>query len=583
MYSEHFGFVESPFGVTPDPRFFYCNSVIQEVLAGIEHGIEARKAFIVVTGEAGTGKTTLLRRLISTSVDTLEYGFIPHPCSSFTSLLHKVLNDWERPSASTDRKILLEQLHGLVQEQFTRGHTVALLFDEAQALSDEVLKELQLLYEIGCDDNKKLIPIVLVGQPILEFRLDDSSLSRIKECITLRGRLIPLHDRDVGQYIKSRLECAGYHGEDLFEPEAVARLVDRSSGIPRLINSICDNALLLAYRASEHTVTAAMIDEVASQLRLVDCGPWISQELDEGANQPGFINNIEEVANRVRYGTASSIADPKTAPESDPSEDSEIALLTESIESCLRVDDFKESGEEVSPAIAEEPEELIDPSLSADQKTAPKNNQTENLANYSAGEPDTESRIDGIATEDRRWRNHRLAHLKRMGISIAVLMVLIALGWGFFGFDPGSHKAVIPAVDDHVVNSLSGTRPVAMAEKPSDEFSAEKEVPPLLMPPPHSPPVRRAPNDESIQKPGVDRANVRNIVRLRPQQKIYRVSGPSFLRKRPTADAEIIETLQPGTRIAVTRSGEYFQVRSLADERVSGFVHREDAFFELIP
>lgn len=593
MYSEHFGFAEAPFGVTPDPRFFYRNTVIQEALAGLEHGIDARQAFIVVTGEAGTGKTTLLRRLISTSIDTLEYGFITNPCLSFTALLRKVLKDWGIPNSSTDRKILLEQLNNRVHEQFTTGHTVALLFDEAQALSDEVLAELQLLYRIGCDDNEKLIPIVLVGQPVLDLRLDNSNLRQIKECITLRRSLIPLQDPDVGLYVISRLEHAGYHGTELFGPAAIERLINRSSGIPRLINNICDNALLLAYRSSEHTVSADMIDEVANQLRLVERPARASQKMDDIANQLRPINllpisdhKIDEVANQPWFVAPPVGADPKTAPESDQPEDIEIALPTESVESSNRVDDFeREVGEQVIPAIVEDSCEIIDRSVSGEQKAAPENDQPENLEDHSARESDAQSLVDEIATGSRHLRNHRLANFNWMRISIGAFIVVVVLGGGFVAFDLWSHKAVAPAVDDHVANSLGGARPVVAPEKLIDEVVVEEGVPqPVLSPPSHSPPVPqdRAQNEVGIQKQMVERENAPNIDQPPPQQ-IYRVSGPSFLRKRPTADAEIVETLQPGTRIAVAKSGEYFRVRSLADDRVSGFVHREDAFFELIP
>ena len=548
MYCKHFGFEESPFGVTPDPRFFYGDTVTEEALADLKHGIELRKSFIVVTGEAGTGKTTLLRRLISTSVNTIKYGFITNPSLSFTALLRKILKDWGIPSPLKDRKVLLEQLHGYVREQSTAGHTFALFFDEAQALSDEVLEELRLLYEIGCDDNEKLIPIVLVGQPVLDARLDESNLSRIKECITLRRRLMPLQDRDVGLYVKSRLECVGYHRDDLFAPDAIARLVDRSSGIPRLINTICDNALLLAYRASKHRVTAAMIDEVA--------------------NQPGFV-------------APSSSADLKTAQENDQPVKAEIALSTESVETSHRVDDFeKEIGEQVIPATEEDSWALID-----EQKAAPENDQPENIEDHYARESNVQSLVDETATERKHLRNDRVAEFSRMRISIGALMVLVALGWGLVAFNPWGHKAVTPAIDSQVANSLSATRPVVVVEKPIEEIGAEIEISlPASTSPPHSSPIPKntARNDVGVQKQMVERENARNIVQPRRQQ-IYRVTAASFLRSRPAADAEIIETLQPGTRIAVARSGEYFRVRSLADDRISGFMHKEDAFFELIP
>ena len=321
MYSKYFGFEEFPFSVNPDPRFFYSNAAYQDVLAGLEHGIEARNGFTVVTGEAGTGKTTLLHRLVSSSAGTIEYALIINPRLGFIPLLRTILQNLGLPSSSTDRETLLEQLDGHLREQFAKGRTVALLFDEAQSLSDEVLEELRLLcnQEIG---GATLTSIVLMGQPELENRLDNSRLHQIKQRITSRRRLTPLQDADVRHYIASRLEHVGYKGDELFEPVAIERIISWSSGIPRLVNTICDNALLLAYQASERRVTAGMIDEVANHLRLVERHPRGHQKnIDEVAirlrlvehaqrasGQPRFVDwplaedqrNIDEVANRLR-------------------------------------------------------------------------------------------------------------------------------------------------------------------------------------------------------------------------------------------------------------------------------------------
>ena len=287
MYSKYFGFEEFPFSVNPDPRFFYSNAAYQDVLAGLEHGIEARNGFTVVTGEAGTGKTTLLHRLVSSSVDTIEYALIINPRLGFIPLLRTILQNLGLPSSSTDRETLLEQLNDHLREQFAKGRAVALLFDEAQSLSDEVLEELRLLCNQEID-GATLTSIVLMGQPELEQRLDHSRLHQIKQRITSRRRLAPLQDPDVRHYVASRLEHVGYKGEELFEPAAIERIISWSSGIPRLINTICDNALLLAYQASERRVTAGMIDEVANHLRLVE------------RPARGHPRNIDEVANRLR-------------------------------------------------------------------------------------------------------------------------------------------------------------------------------------------------------------------------------------------------------------------------------------------
>jgi type II secretory pathway predicted ATPase ExeA len=309
MYSKYFGFEEFPFSVTPDPRFFYSNVAYLDVLAGLEHGIEARNGFTVITGEAGTGKTTLLHRLVSSSGDTIEYALIIDPRLSFIPLLRTILQNLGLPSSSTDRETLLEQLNGHLREQFTKGRSVALLFDEAQSLSDEVLEELRLLcnQEIG---GATLTSIVLIGQPELEHRLDHSRLRQIKQRITSRRRLTPLQDLDVPLYVASRLEHVGYKGGELFEPAAIERIISWSSGIPRLINTICDNALLIAYQASERTVTAGMIDEVANHLRLVERPSRAHQKnVDEVANRLRLVERSQRASDQSSFVGRSSIAE----------------------------------------------------------------------------------------------------------------------------------------------------------------------------------------------------------------------------------------------------------------------------------
>jgi type II secretory pathway predicted ATPase ExeA len=549
MYSKHFGFEQLPFSVTPDPRFFYSNAVYQDVLAGLEHGIEGRNGFIVVTGEAGTGKTILLHRLICSSVDTIEYALIINPRLSFIALLRTILMNLGLSSSSTDRDALFEQLDGHLREQFTKGRTVALLFDEAQDLSDEVLEDLRLLCNQETD-GATLTSIVLMGQPELEHRLDHSKLRQLKQRITLRRRLTPLQDPDVHLYLASRLKHVGYKGDQLFEPAAIERIISWSSGIPRLINTICDNALLLAYQASEHTVTAAMIDEVADQLRLVEPPPRANQKkTDEVANQSRFVDpipvadqrKIDEVAIQPRFvDDRLPGSDQKTVPEIDQPQ----KLLIFPIESV-------EAGDTVDDTAREDGDQLIPPIYQS-------------------------NKVD--------WRNQR-SNVNRLKITIGALMVLVVLAAGLTVFYPRQHEAAAPG-GGHV-ETLSAANTAAVPAMPVDDVRNETMVEersqlelaslsPSLPVPEDSDQNRDTPKKQNIVEVGKSATTTRPAT-----QEIYRVSGPSFLRNRPTADAEIIESLRPGTRVAVTsRSGEYYLVRSLDDKTVSGFVHKEDAFFE---
>jgi type II secretory pathway predicted ATPase ExeA len=700
MYSKYFGFEEFPFSVNPDPRFFYSNAAYQDVLAGLEHGIESRNGFTVVTGEAGTGKTTLLHRLVSSSAGTIEYALIINPRLGFIPLLRTILQNLGLPSSSTDRETLLEQLNGHLREQFAKGRTVALLFDEAQSLSDEVLEELRLLcnQEIG---GATLTSIVLMGQPELENRLDNSRLHQIKQRITSRRRLTALQDPDVRHYIASRLEHVGYKGDELFEPAAIERIISWSSGIPRLINTICDNALLLAYQASERRVTAGMIDEVAhhlrlverparghqknidevanrlrlvehsqrasqekideagDQLRFVDRSP-IAEKIEEVADQPRFVDRspigdqekIDAVGDQARFVNRSPIAEKIDAvadqprfvgrsPIEDQERIDEIANQPRfddrppvedqrkieevadqlGLDDRLPIEDQRKIDEAVDPlrfvdhspvADQERVDEVVNqPRLVGDwssDKTVPEIEQPQKVditfrrESIEAGSiVDNNTRDVGDQLIPRiyqamtvSWRNYQLSKLNRLRISIGALMILVVVAGGLAVFYPRQREAAVPG-NRYAENLSRETNKTAVPAVPVDnvknngDVSTKKMVeeppqPVLATPPPSSRALEnRDQNRDTPKKQKIVEAGNSGKTTDPASQEIYRVSGASFLRKRPAADAEIIDTLKPGIRIVVTnRSGEYLRVRSLSDERVSGFVHKEDAFFERI-
>lgn len=615
MYSKHFGFEEAPFSVTPDPRFFYSNAVYQDVLAGLEHGIEARNGFTVVTGEAGTGKTTLLHRLVSSSVDTIEYALIINPRLSFIPLLRTILKNLGLPSSSTDRATLSEQLDSHLREQFTKGRTVALLFDEAQSLSDEVLEELRLLCNQEID-GATLTSIVLMGQPELEHRLDHSKLRQIKQRITSRRRLTPLQDPDVRLYVASRLEHVGYTGDELFEPAAIERIISWSSGIPRLVNTICDNALLLAYQASERTVTAGMIDGVANHLRLIERPPLAHQkDIDEVANRLRLVEHsqrasqkkIDEAGDQPRFVGRSPIAEKIDEVADQPRFDDRLPIedqrkIDEAVNQLRFVDPSPVADQGRVDEVANQLH-LVDRSAGSDQKPMPEIEQPQKLDIAFPMEPvEAGSIIDDNAREVSDQlippiyqaktvgrRNYQLSKVNRLRISIAALTILVVVAGGLAVFYPWQREAAVPGINKYVENSRAEVNTVAAPAKPTqvDTHPVAEEGPQSASnSPPPSPVVQqdRDQNDAGTAKKQ-NLVEVANVDKLVPpvSQQIYRVSGASFLRNRPTANAEIVDTLQPGIRIAImSKSGEYFRVRSLGDANVFGFVHKEDAFFERI-
>jgi general secretion pathway protein A len=297
MYDQHFGFVEPPFSVTPDPRFSYTNSLYREAFAALSYGIESRKGFIVITGEAGTGKTTLLRRFMRSVESTVHTAFIFNPHIDLNELLRLVLNDLGIEYATEDKLTLMARLNNYLIEQLRKDHLVSLLIDEAQNLSDEMLEELRLLSNLETD-REKLIQIVLMGQPELERNLERPELRQLKQRVAVRCRLVPLVEHEVASYIDSRLQTVGYKGKELFDSACVKKIALYSKGIPRLINVLCDNALLIAYASSKRTVSPVIIEEAARDLRLIE-PPRI--KVTAAAKPAERQNSSHELSSEGRY------------------------------------------------------------------------------------------------------------------------------------------------------------------------------------------------------------------------------------------------------------------------------------------
>jgi type II secretory pathway predicted ATPase ExeA len=268
MYQQYFGFQEAPFSITPDPRFFYDNSVYLEAYANLRYGIEAKKGFIAVTGEVGTGKTTLLRKLMLSLEKTIHTVLIFNTDVTFNELLRVILRELGLTTDGKDRLSMVEELNDYLIEQLEQGRIVCLLIDEVQNLSDESLEGLRLLSNLETDQHK-LLQIVLMGQPEFQAKLDQPHLRQLKQRIAIRCEIARLQNDEIGSYINFRLRAAGCVSNDLFHPQAVEQIAIYSKGIPRLINVICDNALLIAFASSQKNVSATVIREVARDLRLI--------------------------------------------------------------------------------------------------------------------------------------------------------------------------------------------------------------------------------------------------------------------------------------------------------------------------
>jgi len=260
MYAEYFGLREPPFNITPDPRFLYLNDCYQEALAALGYGIEARKGFISLIGDAGTGKTTLLRRLLDTVGPATKTVLLLNPTVSFDEILEHILLELGVPPEGGRKLVLLQRLNEFLLEHTQAGGNVALLIDEAQDLRPDVLEELRLLSNLETA-REKILQIVLAGQPELDAILADPSLRQLRQRVALRIRLRPLSPPEVAAYVRARVERVGGTAAELFPPDALARLAMLSHGIPRLVNVLCDAALLGTFAAGKRAVTPAIVED----------------------------------------------------------------------------------------------------------------------------------------------------------------------------------------------------------------------------------------------------------------------------------------------------------------------------------
>lgn len=268
MFESHFGFRETPFGVTPDPRFFYGHPLYLEGLAALVHGIESKKGFMLVTGEVGTGKTILLRKLMRHLDARVHFVFVSNSHLTSYGLTELMVQNLGLSNKEKNRLEMIQDLNNYLIQQLRTGRTVALLIDEAQKLSEEALEGLCDLSNLETDE-EKLLQIVLVGQPELVTKLNKSSLRRIKQRIALHYRLYSLQTTsEIDQYIRHRLQIVGYEGPEIFTKEAVEAIWHYSGGTPRLINILCDNSLAMAGVAGRKKVSPYMLMRAAGGLLL---------------------------------------------------------------------------------------------------------------------------------------------------------------------------------------------------------------------------------------------------------------------------------------------------------------------------
>ena len=523
IYNAHFNFREAPFSLTPDPQFYYSNPAYREAWSTLSDGIQTRKGFILISGEAGTGKTTLLKKALQDFGSKVATAYVYPSLVGDGQLLHFILADLGLPHAGT-RAEMTERLRQYLIQQFKIGSIVALLIDEAQNLSVQNLTELKLLgkWEIA---NEKLVQIVLVGQPELEQKLERAGLVSGETDIG-RCRLGPIGLDEVGPYIDARLYNIGHLSRDLFTPEAVEKIALYSSGIPRLINNLCDNALLIAYAESKVQISAAMVEEAAADLLLKR--PAVEAEMPNPTIAlPMGRNDAPQPS--LAPDDPLPLDEPPFEDDSGPS----AALNRAGVWSRLNKKQLAAPAGILSMVALAALGGLLYYQRTPIADVSPKSP----VAAPAERENSRDSRTADAAEQSKT---------SDAGIQIASATFITA---------PDS-------------------RPAESNPSPADDNTAVK---------------RDAPTKQTASGQAADPGN-RPAAPARDAGKAadssggnYVVAAASFVRSNPAANADVIATLEPGTRINATRySGDYFRVRSLGNEPIRGYVHREDAFFERV-
>ncbi len=266
MYLEYYGLTEPPFDITPNPRFLFYSAKHREAFNHLLYGIRERKGFVQMTGEVGAGKTTLCRAMLE-KLDSKKYAtaLILNPVMSPNELMKAIATEYGLPVNGLDRLETLGVINQFLLQQVERGKETVLIIDEAQDLTDELLEQVRLLSNLEMDD-RKLLQIVLLGQPELRVRLNAYRLRQLRQRITVRYHLRPLTRQEVSQYVQHRIHVSGGNGTPNFTRLALWRVHHYSKGVPRLVNAVCDKALLAGFVNQRERIDFRMVGRAMREL-----------------------------------------------------------------------------------------------------------------------------------------------------------------------------------------------------------------------------------------------------------------------------------------------------------------------------
>jgi general secretion pathway protein A len=265
VYLDYYGLTEPPFDITPNPRFLFYSEKHREAYNHLLYGIRERKGFVQLTGEVGAGKTTLCRAMLEQLDGKFATALILNPVLSAQELLKAIAMEFGLPVNGLDRLEILGVINQFLLQQVARNQDTVLIIDEAQDMTDELLEQVRLLSNLETD-NRKLLQIVLMGQPELRDRLNAHKLRQLRQRITVRFHLPPLSRFEVNQYIQHRLEVAGAKGSPYFTQPALWRVFRYSQGIPRLLNAICDKSLLAGFVHQRERIDFTLVGRAVREL-----------------------------------------------------------------------------------------------------------------------------------------------------------------------------------------------------------------------------------------------------------------------------------------------------------------------------
>jgi type II secretory pathway predicted ATPase ExeA len=299
MYKKFFGLRENPFNVNPDPRYLYLTQSAQEALACLTYGVDTRKGFILLTGEVGTGKTTLLNRLLDwLHEQRVATAFVFNPRLSVTQFFDFMMADFGIPCESHLKSQMLLRLNQWLLDRYQAGERAVLIVDEAQNLSPQMLEEIRLLTNLETS-TEKLLQIVLAGQPELEHKLNQPQLRQLRQRITLWAKTRPLTLEETRGYIHERLNIAGSSDGEVFGQSAIEVVHRYARGIPRVTNLLCEHALISAFVDQTRPVSASIVEEVAHDFTLNEIEPTAPPQPPAVLEQPPLVESLLQALNTL--------------------------------------------------------------------------------------------------------------------------------------------------------------------------------------------------------------------------------------------------------------------------------------------